>query len=80
MVAGYKVDPTDAPGVPVSCSYSQLLAPSMSPDEVAYDGIVFGGDRGGGDAGDGGGVGAVPLTVNVVLITGHMPLLVHDMK
>jgi hypothetical protein len=71
--------------VPVSCSYSQLVAPSKSPDEVALDGMVPGGDAGdGGDGGGGGGAGedggAVPLTVNVVLITGHMPLLVHDLK
>ena len=83
MVAGYKLDPDDAPGVPVSCSYSQLVAPSISPDEVALDGIVSGGEGGvggAGGAGAGGGAGAVPLTVNVVLITGHMPLFVHDLK
>jgi hypothetical protein len=86
VVAGYKLDPDDAPGVPVSCSYSQLIAPSISPDEVALDGIVPGGDGGVGSGGAGaggagaGGAGAVPLTINVVLITGHIPLLVHDLK
>jgi hypothetical protein len=74
VVAGYTLDPRALPGVPASRSYAQDL-PSRFADPIALDGIEL--------------TVAfepveleldVPPTVNVVLTTGHTPLLVHDLK
>jgi hypothetical protein len=71
------MDPFDDPAVPASCSPDHEPEPSRSADAIAFDGI---------DAiVEAAVTGAVlvvvePPTVNVVLTTGHRPLLVHDLK
>jgi hypothetical protein len=61
------------------------VAPSRFADATASDGIkAEAGGRLGGTGvgvGDTGGGGVLPdIVLNVVFATGHMPLLVHDLK
>jgi hypothetical protein len=71
------MDPLDDPDVPASCSPDHEPEPSRSADATALDGIdaTVEADVAGAVL-----VAVEPPTVNVVLTTGHRPLLVHDLK